>query len=136
MPFDPHEFAALAGRSLVGWWPTGTVDEESVLSYYARLASFPLETHRYCDFSAVSGFSFGYKGMEKLVRARKSILPAVEVKLIFMSDNALGYGMSRMYEALMSGLDMSIHVVRSVEEAAELLGVGVDELARPVSEGV
>ena len=133
MAFEPREFAALPGHPILGWWPTGTVDEPTVLTYYAKLATYAPAMHRYCDFSNVSEFSFGFHGLEKLARGRKASLATSEqVKLVMMSTSSLGFGMSRMYEALMAGFDMSIHVVRSSAEAAQLLGVAEAELAQPM----
>lgn len=134
MAFDPREFAKLPDHPVIGWWPSGTVDEQTVLDYYAGLAGLAggASLHRYCDFSAVENFSFGYRVLEKLVMFRKAKLAEHRrISLIMVSTAALGYGMARMYEALMTTAEMDIHVCRTVADAARILDLDEAALARP-----
>jgi hypothetical protein len=134
MAFDPHEFGKLQGYPVVGWWPSGTLDQQTVLDYYAALAELSDATtlHRYSDFSAIDEVSFGYRVLEQLVMVRNvKLSDHRRMMLILMSTTPLGYGMSRMYEALMETVEMDIHVCRTVTDAAAILEVPESSLARP-----
>ncbi len=120
--------------NLVCWWPSETVDRDAVIAYYTRLRDCPWgdRANRFCDFSRVTDFSFNYSGLASLAAIRKRELKEHrDHQLVTYSDAPLGYGMARMYQALMEDWPIETHVVKRLEEASHILGVKPGLLAAP-----
>lgn len=119
---------------LVCWYPTGELTEEKVISYYQALRTchFGASANRFCDFSRITSFHLDYPRLRGLVDHRKIHLKDhTNIILVIYSTSVAGYGMARMYEALMEGWDMDIYVTDDLDEAAQVLQVDPSVLQFP-----
>jgi len=112
--------------NLICWYPTGELGREEILGYYQQLrdCSFGARADRYCDFSAVSGFRIDYNILYSITDYRRRFLADhTGMKLVMNSSSPIGFGMSRMYQSLMSNWDIKIFITQTPAEAANLLNV-------------
>lgn len=119
---------------LICWWPVGVVGSAEVQWYYRQLkeCEWGHAANRFCDFSRVTDFGFDYRGLSSLASFRKRELgDHHHVKLVTHSTAPLGYGMARMYQALLEDWPIEIHVERDLERCASILGVDIGDLLPP-----
>jgi len=125
------EFDAVNG--LFRFTAEGRVTDEVLLEGITEsrrfLASHP-GVRGICDFSRVTEFDVSSEGIRGLARSESGAEADAVVIIVAPSD--LMYGMSRMYSMLTEERRPNRHVVRTMEEAYELLGVTSPQFVRVV----
>jgi len=110
------------------------VTEASALAATAAVRTFAAaEDLRFgiADLSAVERIEVSTNCI-KYLAARPPAIPA-EKTVVLVAPRDETYGMSRMFQILRDGLGDRLHVVHSMVEAYELLGIESMNLTAPVS---
>lgn len=117
-----------AGQRLVTWHPRGTLDDALLdeLSYFTQtleqLAESPF--HRYTNLSGLRDIRLKIGHIFEIAEERKAAHAGLPpVKSAFVCDKVVGFGIARMYEALMEGSSIDVRAFKKAEEAADWLGV-------------
>lgn len=122
-----------AGRRLVTWHPQGVLDDALVdeIAYFARtletIAEKPFD--RFTDLSGLTHIRIAVGHLFEVAEERKmSHAGQPPVKSAFYCDKFVGFGIARMYEALMEGSTIDVRAFRTRDEAAAWLGVPMELL--------
>jgi hypothetical protein len=120
---------------LLLWRPQGLFDEElgdRMLEFLEReeqRTGPPF--HRYADLTCITDIRLRFGHTYQVAERRKSGYQGEPVKSAIFCDWIIGFGLARMYEALMEGAALQVKAFRKREEAAEYLGVPVTHLLFP-----
>jgi hypothetical protein len=110
---------------------TTAVTDEAFGDLYRALARFAAEGGPYAgilDFSHIADFPLSSETL-KAFAALRPALPAGRPRVVVASKPEI-YGLSRMFELHRDAMGVEVHVVRSIEEAYELLEVGPDDFTQ------
>lgn len=127
--------------NLITWHPLGVLDDKLVDEILAfveveeRVVSVP-PFNRYTDLSGLTEIRLKVGHMFAMAKMRESEshdLPSV--KSAFYCDKVVGFGIARMYEALMKDSSILVRAFRKRAAAGEWLGVPQDVLSGDVSQG-
>jgi hypothetical protein len=114
------------GRGFVFVQPQGKLDVTRCLEMFKQIANDVTASGlpRYVDLSLVSDFDLSFDQMGRLVKFRRNGWQlAGTVHCAIYADSEVGFGLARMYQALMDGACATIGVFRSRREAAAWLCV-------------
>jgi hypothetical protein len=113
---------------LMTWHPRGVLDDDladrvmAFIESEERIAEAPF--NRYTDFSGLTGIRLTFGHAFQLAERRKvSSVGCGPVKSAIFCDWIVGFGMARLYAALMRGSPIDLRAFRTREEAAEWLEV-------------
>jgi hypothetical protein len=115
---------------LLTWHPRGLFDDAladkimSAISSEERVEEAPF--HRYTDFSGLTHIRLKVGHVFDVAKARRGV--SEPVKSAFFSDTIVGFGIAKMYEALMEGAMIQVRAFRERPTAAEWLGVPLEIL--------
>jgi hypothetical protein len=102
----------------------GTLTDEVARLRYRQLATW-FVVHGYCsnvtDFSGLTSFTVTTRTIRELA-ANAPLVPNGYLRIIVAPQDSV-FGLGRMYEMLGSGTRDMVHVVRTIAQAYELLGV-------------
>lgn len=119
-----------AGHRLVTWHPCGILDDVLLdeITYFTQtlehLSEAPFD--RYTDLSGLAEIRLSIGHVFDVAKERKlSRTGLPSVKSAFFCDKFVGFGMARMYEALMEGSSIDTRAFRDRIAAAAFLGVPV-----------
>jgi hypothetical protein len=117
-------------EDLIIWRPVGMLDNAKVTEFVTFLneISKKRDPHfsRFIDLSKISGISVNYKNVLPLAQARQSYYVTNftrKVKMGFLVNNDLTFGMARMYQSLSEDKNMEITISENPEEVATFLEV-------------
>jgi len=113
------------------WGPRGVIDSER-----ANLALDWLEAaepslgafNRLVDLSQITGVHLRREEIAAIAERRRERYAGESVTTVFLAGDALGYGVARMYEHLMTGSPIRVEVVALLTSAARILDVPADVL--------
>ena len=118
---------------LMTWHPRGVLDDEladrviAFIESEERIAEAPF--NRYTDFSGLTGIRLTFGHAFQLAERRKvTSAGRGPVKSAIFCDWIVGFGMARLYAALMRDSPIELRAFRSREEAAEWLEVPMEIL--------
>ena len=124
-----------AAQELITWHPRGVLDDQLVDEIAAftqtqeQVVGAP-PFNRFTDFSQLTHVRLQighvFKVAEERSAARRDLEP---VKSAFFCDKVVGFGIARMYEALMEGSSIRVRAFRSRAAAAEWLEVPLEILS-------
>lgn len=125
-----------ATDQLVIWRPIGILKTEKILEFIKFLNSYG-EKHdphfnRFIDLTHISGISVQYKDLYPIAEQRKKYFTAKltdKVKMVFLVDNPVTYGMARMYQTLTSNPQLNVIILKNIEEVSNFLGVPVSVIS-------
>jgi len=115
---------------LVTWHPRGVFDDGladeiiGVIESEEHSADKPF--HRYADFTGLTEIRLKIGHVFQIAEARREA--AEPVKSVLLAETTVGFGIARMYEALMEGAMIQVRAFRVRAAAAEWLGVPLDIL--------
>src|SRR6266496_109660 len=115
---------------LLTWHPRGLFDDAladkiiGLIGSEERVEQVPF--HRYTDFSGLTHIRLKIGHVFNVAKQRSAVREAV--KSAFFADTIVGFGMARMYEALMEGATIQVRAFRERVAAAEWLGVPLEIL--------
>ena len=102
----------------------GVLDDELLLASYLRIGKIA-RAHKpdmaILDFSQVDSFLVSVAAISRLALSRPNI--AEHYPRCIVAPGDVSYGMSRMFQALSEDKRKIFHVVRSMAEAYEVLGI-------------
>jgi hypothetical protein len=109
----------------------GSVTDELVWEAYASRVKF--QAHRpafrtLSDFSSVTTFDVSIETIKKLA-VEEPVIAADSMRVI-VAPSDLTYGLARMFGMLGEQTRPNVHVVRTMEEAYELLGIKSPQFSR------
>jgi hypothetical protein len=120
---------------LLIWQPEGVFDEElgnrmlEFMEREERTGTQPF--HRYADLTRITDIRLRFGHTFQVAERRKALYPGKPVKAAIYCEWVVGYGLARMYEALMEGGPIEVRVFRERDAAAEWLGVPLSYLDLP-----
>jgi len=130
-----------AGHRLVTWHPHGVLDDDLLdeIAHFTQtleqIAEAPFD--RYTDLSGLAEIHLSIGHVFDIAEERRDARSGLPlVKSALFCDKVIGFGMARMYEALMKGSAIDVRAFRDREIAAGWLGVPpevLDYLDEPVS---
>ena len=115
---------------LLTWHPRGLFDDAladklvGVIGSEERVEQVPF--HRYADFSGLTHVRLKIGHVFDVAKQRSAVREPV--KSAFFSDTIVGFGIARMYEALMEGAVIQVRAFRERAAGAEWLGVPLEIL--------
>ena len=115
---------------LLTWHPRGLFDDAladkivSLIGSEERVEQVPF--HRYADFSGLTHIRLKVGHVFDVAKQRSAVREAV--KSAFFADTTVGFGIARMYEALMEEAIIQVRAFRERATAAEWLGVPLEIL--------
>ena len=115
---------------LLTWHPRGLFDDAladklvGVIGSEERVEQVPF--HRYADFSGLTHIRLKIGHVFDVAKQRSAVREPV--KSAFFSDTIVGFGIARMYEALMEEAMIQVRAFRERPAAAEWLGVPLEIL--------
>ena len=115
---------------LLTWHPRGLFDDAladklvGVIGSEERVEQVPF--HRYADFSGLTHIRLKIGHVFDVAKQRSAVREAV--KSAFFADTTVGFGIARMYEALMEEAMIQVRAFRERPAAAEWLGVPLEIL--------
>jgi len=115
---------------LLTWHPRGVLDDAladeiiGVVESEERSAEEPF--HRYTDFCGLTEVRLKIGHVFQIAEARREVTEPV--KSAIFAETTVGFGIARMYEALMEGATIQVRAFRKRAAAAEWLGVPVEVL--------
>lgn len=137
MPLTPREFPNTrfySEANLITWHPRGIFDDDladRVLAFLeAEEAATREPIHRYIDLNELSEIRLRFGHASQIAERRRTTYAGPEgVKSAFCCDWVYGFGLAKMYEALMADGPIRVRAFRSRDNAASWLGVSADLLA-------
>ena len=119
-------------HNLVVWRPEGTLDDElldEIGKWLCQVENPADPFERFVDFSRLTKVAVRTDHVFEFARKRAEQFAAVRpVKSAFYAEDWVGFGIARMYEALMQGTLIEVRAFRDRAKAAEWLGVPVEIL--------
>jgi len=119
------------------WRPLGTLTTQMIYDFINFLndASKQQNPHfsRFIDLSQISGISVNFQDLYPIASVRKTYHSASlkeKVKMAFLVNNPLSYGMARMYQMLNDAPHIEISIYSNIENISEFLEVDI-ALIRP-----
>ena len=115
---------------LLTWHPRGLFDDAladkivGLIGSEERVEEVPF--HRYADFSGLTHIRLKVGHVFDIAKLRRSV--SEPVKSAFFADTTVGFGIARMYEALMEEAIIQVRAFRERATAAEWLGVPLEIL--------
>ena len=115
---------------LLTWHPRGLFDDAladkivGLIGSEERVEQVPF--HRYADFSGLTHIRLKIGHVFDVAKQRSAVREPV--KSAFFSDTIVGFGIARMYEALMEEAMIQVRAFRERPAAAEWLGVPLEIL--------
>lgn len=115
---------------LLTWQPRGLFDDAladeviRVIGWEERFEEVPF--HRYTDFSGLTHIRLTIGHAFQVAQHRRGA--SEPVKSAFFCDTTVGFGIGRLYEALMEGAILQVRAFRERAAAAEWLGVPLEIL--------
>ena len=100
--------------------------DESLAEVYASLREYAIATEPHAviaDFSAAIQVEVSVDFIRQLAREEPAVPRAGERGRIAVFSDDVGFGMARMFQTLGESTRPLLHVVRSLDEALEALGV-------------
>ena len=121
-----------ATDQLAIWRPIGTLNTKKILNFITFLNTYS-EKHdphfsRFIDLTKISGLSVEYKDLYPIAEQRKKYFNAKlkqKVKMVFLANNPVTYGMARMYQALTNNPHLEVQICKHIEEVSHFLEVNV-----------
>ena len=120
---------------LITWHPRGVLDDKLVdeivdfMQVQEHVVTAP-PFHRFADLSRLTEVHLKighvFKVAEERSAAHRDLSP---VKSAFFCDKVVGFGIARMYEALMEDSSIQVRAFRDRAAAAEWLGVPLEILS-------
>ena len=124
-----------AAQDLITWHPRGVLDDRLLdeiavfTQIQEQVVTAPL-FHRFTDFNSLTEVRLKighvFKVAEERAAAHRDLAP---VKSAFFCDKVVGFGIARMYEALMEGSSIHVRAFRDRAAAAEWLDVPLEILS-------
>jgi hypothetical protein len=120
---------------LITFHPTGVFDDDfadfilEFLETEERTADSPFD--RYTDLDGLSEIRLKIAHFFANAERRRTGYQGEPVKSAIFSERVVGYGMARMYEALMDGAAIHVRAFRSRQDAADWLDVPLEFLLPP-----
>ena len=118
--FDPEN------RILLVRFEDKRLTDESLAEVYAALREYAIATNPYAaiaDFSAVTQVELSPAFIQQLALEEPSVPQASERGRIAVIADEAGFNMARMFQKLGESTRPLLHVVRTLDEALEALGV-------------
>ena len=116
--------------NLATWRPLGTLDTAKITEFIRWLDEVSKQTDplfsRFIDLTRIAGISIHYSDLAPLAESRNSYHEthsSRKVKMGFLVNNPLAYGMARMYQSLIGDDFIEAFVSESAEEVARFLNV-------------
>lgn len=115
---------------LLTWHPHGELNDDvadqavEVIESEELIGERPF--NRYADFSQLTSIRLTIGHAFQIAEHRRDAQQ--RVKSAFFADTIVGFGIARMYEALMKGGAIEVHAFRQRSEAAEWLQVPAELL--------
>jgi hypothetical protein len=124
-------------NQLVIWRPSGILTTNKITEFitFLDVSSEQRDPHfsRFIDLTQIAGISVNYQDLHPIASQRKNyhnIHIKQRVKMAFLVNNPLAYGMARMYQILSDDPHFDVTIYENIEEAAAFLGVDIG-LIRP-----
>ncbi len=120
---------------LITWHPRGVLDDELVdaMAAFVQIQEQVVTAppfHRFTDLSMLTEVRLQIGHVFKIAEERAAAhRDLASVKSAFFCDKVVGFGIARMYEALMEGSSLQVRAFRDRAAAAEWLGVPVEALS-------
>lgn len=121
-----------ATDQLVVWRPTGLMNTKKILEFITFLNSSSKQRHphfsRFIDLTQISGISVNYKDLYPIAEQRKayySVHIKQTIKMAFLVNNPISYGMARMYQMLTSNPQLDVNIFKELEEVSNFLKVDI-----------
>ena len=121
---------------LVIWRPTGTLISENILEFISFLNKYSEKNdphfNRLIDLTHLSGISVQYKDLYPIAEQRKEYFNVElkqKVKMVFLVNNPVTYGMARMYQMLTNNPHLVANICKTIEEAAQFLDLDVSVIS-------
>lgn len=118
---------------LMIWGPRGVIDAEvafAALHWLEAMEPAFGAFNRLVDLSHVTEVHLRRDDIAAVAERRREQYAGEPVTTVFLAGEALGYGIARMYERLMSGSSIRVEVVALLTSAARILDVPADVLLR------
>ena len=119
---------------LITWHPRGVLDDKLLDEIVAfaevqeQVATAP-PFHRFTDFNGLTEIRLQIGHVFQVAIERSAVQGDFPpVKSAFFCDKIVGFGVARMYEALMEGSFIQVRAFRDRAEAAEWIGVPLEIL--------
>ena len=117
---------------LVTWRPEGTLDDDRLDQIGEWLVAFEkvsVPVKRFVDFSGLNEFALRTRHLLQFARRRaEQVAGTGGVRTALFSDDYIGFGLARMYEAMMENTAIEARAFRDRIQAANWLGVPAEVL--------
>jgi hypothetical protein len=131
---DPHSRTRFhPGLSLETWHPRGVLDSAIVavivsqVNFEERILDVPF--NRFTDLSGVTAIRLDFWEVANIAAERRAAYAGrPPVKSAFLAISKEAYSVAQMFAALMEESPIDIEVFRTIEDAAQWLGVPVEAL--------
>ena len=117
-------------HQLAIWRPSGILDSKKIHEFviFLNRESERRDPHfnRFIDLCEISGISVNFSELYQISRDRKifhSLHLRHNVKMVFLVNNSLSFGMARMYQTLYDDPKLKITICEDITEASNLLEV-------------
>lgn len=114
------------------WRPLGILNTQKIYEFinFINEISKHKDPHfsRFIDLTQISGISVNYQDLQPIADERKKYYNTYlnkKVKMVFLVNNPLAYGMARMYQMLNNEPHIGINICETAQKASELLEVDV-----------
>ena len=128
----PAHLRHYAGHRVVAWQPHGVLDDrllDEIAEWLLVIEKISLPVNRFIDFSCLTRISLSIGHVFAVARERAEKYRGVTpIKSAFFCDKLVGFGMARLYEALMENTPIKARAFRDRASAAKWLGVPVEIL--------
>jgi hypothetical protein len=119
-------------EKLAIWRPTGMLDTAKIKEFIGFIDdnSEQRDPHfsRFIDLSQISGISVNYEDVVPIVQQRKSYSSTHikrKVKMAFLVNNPISFGMARMYQMLYDDPHFEINIYENREQVAQFLELDI-----------
>ena len=120
---------------LVIWRPKGILDAAKIHEFihFINESSKTRDPHfhRFFDLTKIAGISVKYDELHPIAKVRKVYYDTKlehRVKMAFLVNNPISYGMARMYQGISDVKNVEFKIFESLEEVSEYLEVNVSML--------
>jgi hypothetical protein len=119
-------------HDLVTWRPEGTLDNnmlDQISEWLVAIEKVSVPVKRFVDFSGLNEFALRTPHLFQFARKRAEQLAGTgPVRTALFSNDYIGFGLARMYEALMENTPIDARAFRDRTQAANWLGVPAEVL--------
>jgi hypothetical protein len=127
-PFTRH----YPSFELVTWRPEGTLDDDmldAIGEWLVAIEKVSIPVKRFVDFGGLNEFALRTRHLFEFARKRAEHLAGRgPVRTALFSEDHVGFGLARMYEALMENTAIEARAFRDRDRAANWLGVPAEIL--------